>query len=143
VVGALLAVAMWLLAQIPPSLPPLPHGARVGAAVLLAATGIAFDVLGLLAFLRSRTTVNPLRPEKTSALVTGGVYTIKRNPMYVGLALLLTGWAVYLGALWPFAGPALFVLYIDRLQIRPEQRALERLFGAQYTAYAARVRRWL
>jgi protein-S-isoprenylcysteine O-methyltransferase Ste14 len=52
-------------------------------------------------------------------------------------------WAVHLGALWPLAGPPLFVLYINRYQIAPEERVMRRKFGAEYAAYAARVRRWL
>ena len=63
--------------------------------------------------------------------------------MYVGIALLLTAWACYLSALWPFLGPVLFVLYIDRFQIESEERVLKALFGEEYAAYAARVRRWL
>lgn len=63
--------------------------------------------------------------------------------MYVGMALLLLSWAVYLSAVLPFAGPLLFALYITRFQIQPEERALRAIFGEAYAAYAARVRRWL
>jgi protein-S-isoprenylcysteine O-methyltransferase Ste14 len=63
--------------------------------------------------------------------------------MYLGLLCLLIAWAVYLPSLWAFAGPVLFVGYIGRFQIAPEERALSALFGAQYSAYQARVRRWL
>jgi protein-S-isoprenylcysteine O-methyltransferase Ste14 len=142
VVGALVAAAMWAVAAYGPQL-PLSDGPRVAVAAILAAAGLAFDVLGLVAFRASRTTVNPLRPERASSLVTGGVYRITRNPMYVGLGVLLTAWAIYLSALLPLAGPVLFVLYITRFQIRPEERVLASLFGDEYARYAARVRRWL
>jgi protein-S-isoprenylcysteine O-methyltransferase Ste14 len=142
VVAALVAGAMWGVSALPPSLPLAPTVGRVVAAVL-AVAGITFDLLGVLAFLRSKTTINPLRPAKASALVTGGIYRITRNPMYVGLALLLLAWAVYLSSLWPFLGPVLLVLYIDRFQIAPEERVLGGLFGEEYARYAARVRRWL
>ena len=142
VVGLLVAGLMWGLAAWPPAL-GLPAGVRLPLAAALAVAGVGFDILGLVAFRRHRTTINPLRPERTSALVTGGVYRITRNPMYVGLALLLTAWAVWLSALWPFAGPALFVAYINRFQIVPEERVLEEKFGDEFRAYAARVRRWL
>ena len=112
-------------------------------AAVLAVVGVSFDLLGLLAFHRSRTTINPMNPSKSSALVTGGVYRVTRNPMYVGLALLLTAWAVHLSALWPFAGPVLFVIYMNRFQIGPEERVMRSKFGEEYAAYAARVRRWL
>ena len=103
---------------------------------------MGFDLLGLLAFFRRGTTINPLRPAKASALVTGGIYRITRNPMYVGMAFLLAGWAVWLGALWPFLGPVLFVAYLTRFQILPEERILRGKF-AEFDAYATRVRRWL
>jgi protein-S-isoprenylcysteine O-methyltransferase Ste14 len=116
---------------------------RHAATLLLAVVGIGFDVLGLLAFRASRTTVNPLRPRKATALVTGGVYRVTRNPMYLGLALLLLAWAVHLSAIWPFIGVPLYVLYINRFQIEPEERAMREKFEAEFADYAKRVRRWL
>jgi protein-S-isoprenylcysteine O-methyltransferase Ste14 len=65
------------------------------AVVVLAITGMTFDLLGLLAFRVARTTVNPLKPQSTTVLVTSGVYRITRNPMYVGMLLFLLAWAVF------------------------------------------------
>ena len=110
---------------------------------MFAAAGLTFDLLGILAFRASRTTINPLKPERASALVTGGVYRVTRNPMYVGMTLLLLAWACYLAAVLPFVGPVLLVLYLTRFQIQPEERVLQGIFGAAYASYAARVRRWL
>jgi protein-S-isoprenylcysteine O-methyltransferase Ste14 len=104
---------------------------------------VLFDGLGLLAFRAARTTINPMAPQRTRALVTGGVYRITRNPMYVGMALLLSAWAVALGSTWALAGPLGFMLFITRFQIRPEEQALHALFGETYAAYCRRVRRWL
>jgi len=142
VVAILIAAAMWGVSSHQPSLSLVPTMRQFLAAVL-AVVGVSFDLLGLLAFHRSRTTINPMNPSKSSALVTGGVYRVTRNPMYVGLALLLTAWAVHLSALWPFAGPVLFVIYMNRFQIGPEERVMRSKFGEEYAAYAARVRRWL
>jgi protein-S-isoprenylcysteine O-methyltransferase Ste14 len=142
VVGALVAAAMWGVSALGPQF-SLVTGPKYAAMIILVVVGVAFDLLGLLAFRAARTTINPLRPERTSAMVTGGVYRVSRNPMYVGMALLLLAWAVYLSALLPFAGPLIFVLYITRFQIQPEERVLKDLFGEEYLAYAARVRRWL
>lgn len=142
VVGLVVAVAMWLAAPLGPAF-ALDAPLRHGIPALLVAAALAFDLGGLLAFRRSRTTINPLAPQRASALVTGGVYRITRNPMYVGMALLLLAWAVHLSA-WPtLLGPPAFVLYITRFQIVPEERALARLFGEAYAEYTARVRRWL
>jgi len=82
-------------------------------------------------------------PRKTTSLVTTGIFSWTRNPMYLGLAAALVGWAAFLSAAWSLLGPVLFVLYIDRFQIQPEERVLTELFGAEYTNYARRVRRWL
>jgi len=142
VVALLVAAAMWGVASHPPSIPLAPTLRQLIAAAL-AIVGVTFDVLGLLAFRRSRTTINPMKPSKASALVTGGVYRFTRNPMYVGLAFLLTAWAVQLSMLWPFVGPALFVIYMNRFQIGPEERVMQNKFGEEYAAYASRVRRWL
>ena len=133
---------MWGVSSLPPSL-PLALIIRQAATASLAVAGASLDLLGVVAFLRSKTTVNPLQPGKASALVTTGVYRMTRNPMYLGLLLLLTAWAIHLSVLWPFLGPVLFILYINRFQIVPEERVLRSLFGDEYAAYASRVRRWL
>lgn len=142
VVAALIAAAMWGISSLPPALSLAP-AMRLFLAATLAIVGVTFDVLGLWAFRRARTTINPMKPGKASALVTGGIYQVTRNPMYVGLVLLLAAWAVHLSMLWPFIGPALFVLYMNRFQIGPEERVMRGKFGEAYAAYAARVRRWL
>ena len=133
---------MWAVAEVGPQF-DLALQARYVVAGVLVVVGLGFDLLGLIAFRASRTTINPLRPERSTALVTGGVYRVTRNPMYVGMALLLLAWAVYLSSLLPFAGPVVFVLYITRFQIQPEERALQAIFGEDFARYAARVRRWL
>ena len=142
VVALLVALAMWGASRrsIDPLLTEL---VRVPLAIALAVIGAAFDLSGLVAFRRARTTVNPMRPQSTSSLVDRGVYRLTRNPMYVGLAFMLCGWAVYLWSWWALPGPFAFAAYIDRFQIVPEERALSALFGANYMAYKNRVRRWL
>lgn len=116
---------------------------RLPLAVVLALCGLGCDMAGLWAFRRHRTTVNPLTPGKASAVVQDGIYRFTRNPMYVGMALLLTAWVAWLGAPLGLLALALFAAYITRFQILPEERALLAKFGADYAAYCARVRRWL
>ena len=142
IVGAVAALAMWGLSMAGPQFDMALAPRTVAVGILIAAS-LAFDLLGLLAFRSAHTTVNPLKPERASVLVQGGVYRFTRNPMYVGLGLLLLAWAVYLSALLPFAAPAAFVLYVTRFQIQPEERVLRQLFGQEYQDYATRVRRWL
>jgi len=142
VVGVLLAAGMWGIPALGPQL-SIAAVPKYSVVALLVLAGVAFDLLGLFAFRASRTTANPLNPERATSLVTGGIYRVSRNPMYVGMAFLLLAWAVHLSALLPFVGPVVFVLYITRYQIQPEERVLEGIFGDSYLSYAARTRRWL
>jgi protein-S-isoprenylcysteine O-methyltransferase Ste14 len=112
------------------------------AGVLLVAAGIGVAVTALLRFRRAGTTVDPRNPGKASRLVTDGIFAFSRNPMYLGMLLLLCGWAVLLGGLSPWIVPPLFVIAITRLQIIPEEQVLAKLFGRQYADYGARVGRW-
>ena len=142
IVALATAALMWFAASL---MPPfvLPDTLRVGVAVILAITGISLDLTGLIAFIRAKTTINPLRPASSAALVTNGLYRLTRNPMYLGMLLVLLGWAVFLSSLAALLVAPLFVLYINRFQIAPEERVLEEKFGAAFTDYTRRVRRWL
>jgi len=141
-VGLVCAIAMWGLARATPAF-AMPSALRLALAAGCALLGIGIAVAGVAAFRRARTTVNPLKPESASELVTGGIYRITRNPMYLGMALVLLGWALFLSAPTSLLGVVAFVAFIDRLQIRPEERAMLALFGESFRAYATRVRRWL
>jgi len=114
---------------------------QLGVALLLAGVGVAIS--GVVAFQRAHTTVDPRHPQKMSALVTSGIYRATRNPMYLGMLLALVGWAFWLGQLPPFLLLPFFVVFLNRFQIAPEERALARMFGPQFSAYRARVRRWI
>ena len=142
VVGLIIAAGMWAVARIPPIV-PMPMLLRVVVAVLLFTAGLAVALGGVVAFRRARTTVNPLKPETTAALVATGVYSFTRNPMYLGMASILLAWVVVLASPWALIGPALFAAYITRFQIVPEERVLAELFGESFAAYARRVRRWI
>jgi protein-S-isoprenylcysteine O-methyltransferase Ste14 len=138
----LIAGAMWAAGEIPPTL-PMPNLLRLSLVAGLVAAGAAVALGGVWSFRRARTTVNPLKPETSASLVTSGVYSFTRNPMYLGMALVLLAWAIFLSSVWMLAGPLLFALYITRYQIIPEERVLDRLFGAPFAEYRKRVRRWL
>lgn len=110
---------------------------------LVAAVGIAIAVAAFARFRQIGTTVNPVDPSKASRLVTDGVFRVSRNPMYLGLLLLLIGWAVWLGSISPLVVPPLFVFAITVVQIIPEERALNRNFGEEYVSYRRSVARWV
>lgn len=104
--------------------------------------GLFLVSAGVLQFLLKRTTVDPVHPEKASKLVTGGLYRYSRNPMYLGLLVFLLAWGLALGNAFNTITAAGFVAYMNRFQIRPEERALEARFGAEFRQYCKLVRRW-
>lgn len=135
-------IIMWLVAHSNLALPIyIPYSLTI--AVLLAGLGLLVDLLSLRQFRRAQTTVNPLSPEKASSLVREGVFSRSRNPMYVGLVLILSGWAIWLSALSNLVVLFLFVLVITAWQIKPEEVALRSLFGKDYDDYCRSVRRWI
>jgi len=142
VVAAIVAMLMWVVAELNPALQiAIPFRVLVAGVLLLA--GVAFAVAGVLSFRAANTTVNPMNPGDAASLVTSGVYAYSRNPMYVGFLFGLLAWGVLLANPFALCLPVGFVLYLGRFQIRPEEVALELLFGAEFRAYRERVRRWL
>lgn len=120
---------------------PLP--ARKAIALGLAAVGVSVAVAGVVSFRTAKTTVNPLKPETASSLVVFGIYQVTRNPMYLGALIVLIGWATFLTNALAFVVAILFVLYLNRFQIIPEEKALIARFGPEFAAYCAKVRRWI
>jgi len=108
----------------------------------LAGATIFINLMAIGQFLRSKTTISPVKPEKASKLVTTGLYQFSRNPMYLGLLLALLAWALWLGNAFNVLLAAFFVMYMNKFQILPEEEALLKLFGKEYTAYCTLVRRW-
>ncbi len=138
----LMAAFMWLARWAVPTFGfELP--ARTLFSVSAAVAGAVIGGLGFASFILAKTTVNPMKPDSSSSLVVSGIYRFTRNPMYLGFLLGLLGWAIFLSnALAFFLLPA-FIVYMNRFQIEPEEKALARLFGEQFVAYSSRVHRWL
>jgi protein-S-isoprenylcysteine O-methyltransferase Ste14 len=139
---AVFGLTMFGATRLVPTLSFAAPGSSVVAAVL-AAVGAITVVAGVVAFRRQRTTVNPTTPGATSSVVSSGVYSWSRNPMYLGFLLILAGWAVYLSSAAALALLLAFVAYIQRFQIKPEERILLEKFGPEFAAYMKRVRRWV
>ena len=140
--GLFAAALMWLVSWELPAFRFLVP-ARNLLLVFLATAGGFMVILGLSSFRRARTTVNPMKPASASSLVVSGVYAFTRNPMYLGFLLLLAGWAIFLSNAISFVFLPLFVFYMNRFQIGPEERALALKFGQEFVFYKSRVRRWL
>ena len=135
----LMAVLMWLLDRVLPII-ELIHTPWNKLGFLPIIFALFADGMSLMQFFRSHTTVNPMHPEKAATLVTTGMYQITRNPMYVGLLLLLIGWAFLLGSFSPFFMLPVFIVVITSQQITPEEKSLEENFGQQYLDYKKMVK---
>ncbi len=112
-------------------------------AIALAATGAFISARAIRQFGAVETTISPRKPDTASSLVNTGIFSKTRNPMYVGLLLVLSGWAVWLESLSNIAVLLAFVVLITELQIKPEEVALRELFGEEYEDYCRQVRRWV
>lgn len=103
--------------------------------------GILLNLLADRSLKLHKTTVKP--DEESTTLITAGVFTVSRNPMYLGMVLILIGVAVLLGSVGPFLPALILAVLLDRAFIVPEERMLEATFGDRFRNYRDRTRRWL
>lgn len=133
----MLAALIWLCPRILE-----PSAVLSSAGVALLVVGLGINAWPKLLFRRAGTPVSPIQLTLASALITDGPYRFSRNPMYLGYALALLGWSVWLTQPWGLLAVVFFVAYITRFQIMPEERHLSSRFPAQYAVYSREVRRW-
>ena len=118
------------------------NGINIFALIFLI-IAVIIIILSMYKFRKIKTTISPLRPNKTSSLVKSGIYEYTRNPMYLGLLLMLFSIALFLKNFISFLIIPLFILFITKNQILPEEEALENIFGEEYRNYKNKVRRWI
>tara|TARA_R110002073_G_scaffold125486_4_gene270032 strand:- start:86 stop:547 length:462 start_codon:yes stop_codon:yes gene_type:complete len=135
------AMAMWSLAMLLPSYQINMPG-NIWVALIFLAVGVLVPISAVLSFRRARTTVDPRAPEQSTVLINSGIYKLSRNPMYLGFLLLLISWFFYLDHWAGIILLPLFVAYLTRFQIKPEERFLLKHFGAPFQSYLNTVRRW-
>ncbi len=133
--AAFLADRLWPAPFLPSASPRWPIG---GALIAL---GLMTELWALILFRRARTSILPIRP--TSAIIEAGPYRYSRNPIYVGMFVIVVGAAMALDSLWQFAALAVLYLVIRWGVVAREEAYLTRKFGAAYRDYARRVRRWI
>lgn len=143
VLQVIICVALaWIAGQTFPQLSiSVPFGTII--AIMFAAVGLLLLFLALRLFSEKRTTIDPLRPERAENVITSGIYGMTRNPMYLGLLLIVVAAAVAVANPVSLLAPVLFVFAMNELQIKPEEQALSQKFGPSYTGYCERVRRWI
>ena len=117
------------------------RSAQIVLVLVLFAGGLAIVLAAMGRFARAGTRVEPWAP--SSAIVSDGIYRHTRNPMYVGMALVMLGLALIIGSPMSLAMVGVALLIVDRFVIRREEAYLEAKFGEEYRAYRNRVRRWL
>ena len=116
---------------------------QVFVSITLVVVGIAIGLIAIRRFYQVDTTVLPDEMDSSSVLVTGGIFKISRNPMYLGMATVITGVGVGLGTLVMLPILGLFVFWITENQIKPEEHALVKIFGSKFEDYKSKVRRWI
>ena len=105
--------------------------------------GLTVLILAVRLFKKQNTTVNPIKIENASSLVTSGIFEYSRNPMYLGMALILLGLTLMFNVIGGTLFTLLFTIYITKFQIKPEEEVMEKLFGEDFLEYKQNVRMWL
>ena len=111
--------------------------------ILLLVLGLAILISAVRLFRKDKTTVNPLSPEQATKLVTGGIFKFSRNPMYLGMACVLSSMAMFFNIIGGIVLIALFCAYITKFQIIPEEKAMIDLFSQDFDQYKQTTRRWI
>ena len=141
-VAVILATVIWWF-KTDTTILEKPGQTLIAIAIVLIGTAICIDITAIYAFYKAKTTIDPLRPEKASMIVTSGPFRFTRNPMYLGLSLLLAGWGLIQNS-WLLVPAVIgFVIYMTHMQIIPEEKILAEKFGEPYLRYQQTVRRWL
>jgi protein-S-isoprenylcysteine O-methyltransferase Ste14 len=141
-VAVIAAASMWWLSKFTSTL-VLAETIRYSLVFGFVSVGIFFALSGAISFRLAKTTVNPLKPDTASALVTSGIYQFTRNPMYVGFVAFLLAWASFIGTVWGIGFIAGYIAFIQRFQVMPEERALTKIFKDEFIEYKTKVRPWL
>ncbi|MFO7767329.1 MAG: isoprenylcysteine carboxylmethyltransferase family protein [Pelovirga sp.] len=138
----LVAACIWAVARLLPNLYftiPRAGCLATGSAVV----GACIAILGVMEFRAAGTTVDPRVPDQSESLEIRGVYRCSRNPMYLGLLLVLCAWGLFLGSIPSLLFLPAFVIYMNRFQIIPEERFVREKFGESFSKYTSEVRRWV
>ena len=105
--------------------------------------GLGIFSAAVQSFKKHKTTINPLSPDKASSLVNSGIFSYSRNPMYLGMLLILLAVSFKFNILGGLFISFLFKIYITRFQIIPEEKAMAKLFGEEFITYKNQTRRWI
>tara|TARA_B100001109_G_scaffold225011_1_gene198263 strand:- start:34 stop:477 length:444 start_codon:yes stop_codon:yes gene_type:complete len=119
----------------------LPYKYSISVLILLVGTLILISPV--FKFIKSKTTVNPVKFKKVNKLVTSGIYKYSRNPMYLGMILIIISTSIYYLNYYSLVTPFIFYFWINRFQIKREEIFLTEKFGKEYLLYMSKTRRWI
>jgi len=119
----------------------IPNQTLVSILILL--IGILILILPVSKFIKSKTTIDPIKFKKVNKLVTSGIYKYSRNPMYLGLLLIVISSSILYLNIYSVMTPIFFYYWINRFQIKREEIFLTEKFGKEYVLYMTRTRRWI
>lgn len=120
---------------------PIPY--RTLFSIVILSIGILVIINPVVKFIKSKTTVNPVEFKNVEKLVTSGIYKYSRNPMYLGMIMIIISTTVYYLNFYSFLTPFIFYFWINRFQIKREEVFLEEKFGQEYLSYKTKTRRWI
>ena len=105
--------------------------------------GILVFINPVLKFIKSKTTINPIQFEETNRLVTSGIFKYSRNPMYLGMLMIIISTSTFYLNIYSILTPFLFIFWINKFQIKREEAFLTEKFGKEYLSYKNKTKRWL
>ena len=111
--------------------------------IIILLIGILILIIPVSKFIKSKTTIDPIKFKKVNNLVTSGIYKYSRNPMYLGLLMIVISSSVLYLNIYSIATPFFFYYLMNRFQIKREEVFLTKKFGKEYLFYKARTRRWI
>ena len=111
--------------------------------IVILSIGILVIINPVVKFIKSKTTVNPVEFKNVEKLVTSGIYKYSRNPMYLGMIMIIISTAVYYLNFYSLLTPFIFYFWINRFQIKREEVFLTEKFGKEYLSYKKKTRRWI
>ena len=116
---------------------------RTFFSIVILSIGILVIINPVVKFIKSKTTVNPVEFKNVEKLVTSGIYKYSRNPMYLGMIMIIISTTVYYLNFYSLLTPFIFYFWINRFQIKREEVFLEEKFGQEYLSYKTKTRRWI
>ena len=105
--------------------------------------GILILINPILKFIKSRTTIDPIKFKKVNKLITSGIYKYSRNPMYLGLLMIVISTTIFYLNIFSITTPIIFYFWINKFQIKREEIFLTKKFGKKYLLYKTKTRRWI